>query len=83
MGEVVTLHKLVPRGGARARAGRTRMIEAIPGAGSATSGETATRLLAVMAADVGTRVPQMSSVKAPAISAMHNSMTNVRVRTPC
>jgi len=49
-------------------------------------GHTDVNVSAIDAADgssTGTRVPQMSSVKAPAISAMHNSMTNVRVRTPC
>jgi adenylate cyclase len=52
MGEVLRLHKLVPQTAARVRAGRARMIEPIPAAGSATSGQRPTRLLAVMAADV-------------------------------
>ena len=52
MGEVVTLHKFVAQAAARARAGGARMMGPIPGAGSAASGQTPTRLLAVMAADV-------------------------------
>jgi adenylate cyclase len=52
MGEVLTLHKLVPQTTARVRVGRARMIEPIPAAGSATSSRRPTRLLAVMAADV-------------------------------
>src|SRR5215510_15782760 len=52
MGEVVTLHKLVPQAGASAQAGRTRIMGPITGTGSATSGQPATRLLAVLAADV-------------------------------